>query len=212
LAFIPSELRIWIIAKQGFIADFHEENEYYSVGGNPVLQKKIATPPTYDLGFGSEVLDFESSEPSAVGRVFVIHGHNTSAKESTARFLEKLGLEAVILHEQPNSGDTIIEKFQLNSNVSFAVALLTGDDEAREAGTGSKLKRRARQNVLFEFGFFIGKLGRKRVCALVEEGVEIPSDYQGVVFIPFDTSGHWKFDLIRELKAVGLDVDANRAL
>lgn len=212
LAFVPSELRIWLIAKQGFIADFHEENEYYSVGGNPVLKKRIAAPPTYSLDFEPEVLALEPSEPGVAGRVFVIHGHNTSAKESTARFLEKLGLEAVILHEQPNSGNTIIEKFHLNSNVSFAVALLTGDDEAREAGTRSGLKRRARQNVLFEFGFFIGKLGRKRVCALVEEGVEIPSDYQGVVFIPLDAAGHWKFDLIRELKAVGLDVDANRGL
>ncbi|HEY6253396.1 MAG TPA: nucleotide-binding protein [Candidatus Angelobacter sp.] len=215
LSFIPSELRLWLIAKQGFIADFHEENEYYSVGGNPVLTKKIAVNPAFAPEGEPELFSqtpLETLEPVASSRVFIIHGHNTSAKESVARFLEKLGLEAIILHEQANLGDTIIEKFQLHSDVAFAVALLTGDDEGREAATKGVLKRRARQNAILELGYFMGKLGRKRVCALVEDGVEIPSDYHGVVFIPLDAAGRWKFDLVRELKEAGLDVDANRAL
>ena len=113
------------------------------------------------------------------------------------------------MHEQPNRGATIIEKFETHSDVAFAVALLTGDDEGRTLG--GVLKKRARQNVLFEFGFFIGKLGRHRVCALVDDGVEIPSDYQGVIYIPADSGGKWKMELVRELKAAGLEVDANRA-
>jgi predicted nucleotide-binding protein len=116
------------------------------------------------------------------------------------------------LHEQPNRGGTIIEKFELHADVGFAVALLTGDDEARIVSSNDAFKRRPRQNVLFEFGYFIGKLGRNRVCALVEGDIEIPSDYQGVVYIALDQAGYWKFDLVRELKAVGFDVDANRAL
>ena len=102
----------------------------------------------------------------------------------TARFIEKLGLELIVLHEQPNKGRTIIEKFQDYSNVSYAVVLLTPDDRGGVAS--SKLEEqqpRARQNVIFELGYFIGKLSRKRVCALYIDGVEIPSDYSGVLFI-----------------------------
>jgi predicted nucleotide-binding protein len=144
--------------------------------------------------------------------VFIIHGHNTSIKERVARFLERLGVQSVILHEQPNRGQTLIEKFEFNSEVSFAVALLTGDDEGRALNEPAEFRRRARQNVLLELGFFIGKLGRERVCALLEEEVEIPSDYRGIAYIPIDDAGNWQFLLVRELKAAGFDVDANRAI
>lgn len=109
-------------------------------------------------------------------------------------------------------GRTIIEKFERNSEVGFAVILLTGDDEGKGADSADSLRKRARQNVIFEFGYFLGKLGRSRVCALYEPGGEIPSDYQGVVYISLDTEEYWKFQLVRELKAAGIEVDANRAL
>ncbi|MFH1259507.1 MAG: nucleotide-binding protein, partial [Elusimicrobiota bacterium] len=110
--------------------------------------------------------------------VFVVHGSNDGVKEAVARFINKLNLNPIILHEQPNLGRTLIEKFTDYSNVGFAIVILTGDD----LGKGSKesdLNKRARQNVIFELGYFIGKLGRARVCALYEEGVEFPSDYEG---------------------------------
>jgi predicted nucleotide-binding protein len=213
LSFVPSVLNLYLISTEGFIADFHDENEYFSRGANAVLPKRPARAPAPIFGINApDEVETLPADIATSKRVFVIHGHNTAVKESVARFLEKLCLEAIILHEKPNKGNTIIEKFELHSEAGFAIALLTGDDEARTPAFDAPFKKRARQNVLFEFGYFIGKLGRTRVCALVEEGVEIPSDYQGVVYITLDGAGHWKMDLVRELKAAGLDVDANLAL
>lgn len=144
------------------------------------------------------------------GSVFLVHGHNERAVHETARFLERLGLVVVVLRELPNSGRSIIEKFIEHSNVEFAVVLLTGDDLGRAAKDESEiLTRRARQNVIFELGFFIGKLGRDKVCTLYEPGVDIPSDYSGVLFTRLDPEGLWKLELARELKAAGLPIDLN---
>ena len=144
--------------------------------------------------------------------IFIVHGRDNETKETVARFLEHLDLEPVILHEQPNQGRTIIEKFEQHAQVGFAVALLTPDDIGALQEDARNLKSRARQNVIFEFGYFIGRIGRNRVCALTKGDVEIPSDYDGVVYIPLDDAGGWKMELVRELKGAGIDVDANRAL
>ena len=143
-------------------------------------------------------------------RVFVVHGHDEAARETVARFLEGLGLEPVILHEQANRGRTIIEKFEDHADVAFAVVLLTPDDEGRLGDGKSELNPRARQNVILELGFFLGKLGRKQVCSLVKGDVETPSDYDGVVYTKLDDSNGWKMKLVQELKAARFDVDANR--
>lgn len=146
-------------------------------------------------------------------RVFLVHGHDEAVREQTARFLERLGIEAVILREQPNAGRTIIEKFIDYSDVAFAVVLLTGDDRGgRHDDPYEEQRLHARQNVILELGFFLGKLGRKRVCALYQDGVDIPSDYQGVAFVRLDSGGGWRLELARELKEAGLDIDLNRAL
>lgn len=145
-------------------------------------------------------------------RVFLVHGHNERARETVARFLEKLELECIILHEQPNKRRTVIEKFVDYADVSFAVVLLTSDDRGGLATDSFEAQRaRARQNVILELGFFLGALGRSRVCALYAEGVEIPSDYSGVLFVPLDDSDAWRITLLRELIAAGIQVDANRA-
>ena len=144
--------------------------------------------------------------------VFVIHGRDNEAKEMVARFLEKIGLKPLILHERPDGSRTLIEKFEQHADVGFAVALLTPDDVGSLCGDEDDLKPRARQNVIFEFGFFIGCLGRKRVCALKQGNVEIPSDYAGVLYIDLDSAGGWKMRLIAELKKAGFDVDANKAV
>ena len=141
-------------------------------------------------------------------KVFVIHGHDEAAKLDVARFLEQLDLEPVILAEQPSGGRTIMEKVEAHADVGYAVALLTADDFGSRQGDDA-VRPRARQNVIFELGYFIGRLGRERVCALTKGQPEIPSDYSGVVYIPM-ASDAWKMELIKELKAAGFDVDANK--
>jgi Predicted nucleotide-binding protein containing TIR-like domain len=143
--------------------------------------------------------------------IFVIHGHDHGFKETVARFLELLELQPIILHEQANEGRTIIEKFEDHAGVPFAIALFTPDDVGRNVRT-AELQPRARQNVVFEFGFFVGKLGRNKAAALVKGDVELPSDYDGVIYISVDESQRWRLDLVRELKAANIDVDANKAV
>lgn len=143
--------------------------------------------------------------------VFIIHGRDDGTKETVARFITQLQLNPIILHEQPNQSQTIIEKFEQHAEVAFAIALLTPDDTGGLAEEAPSHKPRARQNVIFEFGYFMGKLGRQRVCALKKENVETPSDYDGVLYIPFDESGAWKMKLVKELKNAGFEVDANLA-
>ena len=142
------------------------------------------------------------------GRIFLIHGRDEAARETVARFLERLGLDPVILAEQPSGSQTIIEKVEAHADVGYAVALLTADDVGSRLGDDA-VQPRARQNVIFELGYFIGRLGRKRVCVLTKGQPEIPSDYSGVVYIPM-ASDAWKIELIKELKAADLDVDANK--
>lgn len=143
-------------------------------------------------------------------RVFIVHGHDDGARETVARLLERLHLDAIVLHEQASGGKTIIEKLEHFSDVDFAVVLLTPDDVgAAKADTGN-LRPRARQNVVLELGLFIGLLTRKHVCALYKGNVELPSDFGGVVYVPMDDGGAWKFLLGRELTAAGFDVDLNR--
>lgn len=143
--------------------------------------------------------------------VFIVHGHNTSILQNVARTIEKLGLTPIILHEQANAGRTIIEKFEGHSNVGFAIILLTDDDEGK-AKTEIDLKRRARQNVVLELGYFIGKLSRSKVLPLYSEGVEVPSDIHGLLYVPLDKAENWKFAIVKELKAAGYSVDANKLL
>ena len=143
-------------------------------------------------------------------KVFILHGHNDALKTAAARLLTKLQLEPVILHEQPNKGRTIIEKFLDYTDVAFALVLLTADDRGGLAGeTPENYSLRARQNVILELGFFVGSLGRERVAAIYEHGVEIPSDYSGVLFIPHDTAGLWQYKAAKEMKAIGIKIDLN---
>lgn len=142
-------------------------------------------------------------------RVFVIHGTDHDTKNSVVEFLKGLGLEPIVLHEQEDGGRTIIEKFEQNADVGFAIALFTPDDEGRPIdGNGGprSLTPRARQNVLFELGFFHGKLGRNRTCAIRKGGVEMPSDYAGILYTPWDDAGGWKGKLKGELKKAGMSV------
>ena len=140
-------------------------------------------------------------------KVFIVHGHDDLVKTETARFIEKLGFEPIILHEQVSAGKTIIEKIEEYTNVGFAIVLYTPCDVGAKKGEESNLKSRARQNVVFEHGYLISKIGRKNVCAIVKGNVETPNDISGVVYI--SREGDWKLDLAKEMRNSGYKVDMN---
>lgn len=143
-------------------------------------------------------------------KIFVVHGHDEGSREAVARFLEGLAFEVIILHEQASEGRTIIEKVEAHSDVGFAVILLTPDDQGCKVG--GELQFRARQNVIVELGYFIGRLGRSRVCALKRGELEIPSDFEGVIYVPFDSFGGWKNAIAKELSAAGFAIDWNKVM
>lgn len=143
-------------------------------------------------------------------KAFIVHGHDVATKERTARFLEKLGFVAVILHEQVNGGKTIIEKLEHFTDVGFSIVLYTPDDVGEAIANQTNLKPRARQNVVFEHGLLIGKLGRERVFPLVtDQNVELPGDISGVVYL---SDNGWEFQLAKEIKALGYEIDFNKLI
>jgi len=150
----------------------------------------------------------------AGGEVFVVHGRDEVVCEAVARFISRLELTPVILHEQAHEeasqGRTLVEKLEHHGNVGYAVVLLTPDDVG---GSCSKeLQFRAQQDVVLELGYFIGRLGRDHVCAVHRGELELPSDDMSVIYIPFDGSGGWRLTLAKGLKAAGFPVDMNKAL
>lgn len=143
-------------------------------------------------------------------RVFIVHGQDDRRKYELEAYLQKLMSESpVILHQQPNGGRVLIEKFEDSAaSVGFAVVLLTADDLGRPASlTTQDDQPRGRQNVVFELGFFIGLIGRSRVAVLYDDGVELPSDINGLAYIPLDSAGAWKGKLASEINHQGIAVD-----
>jgi len=143
--------------------------------------------------------------------IFIVHGHNNEIKTEVAFTISKLGLNPIILHEQPNAGKTIIEKIEAHSNVGFAIVLIT-DDDIGKSKTEIAYRSRSRQNVVLELGYFIAKLGRDKVCPLYFKGVELPSDIQGLLYVEIDRAETWKIKLVKELKSAGYNVDANKII
>ena len=138
------------------------------------------------------------------GQVFVVHGRDNNARGMVSDFLRGLDLEPIVLQEQANAGRTIIEKFEHFSHVGFAVVLFTPDDVGGLADAPTQSSFRARQNVIFELGYFIAQMSRSRVCVLHKGSVEIPSDYSGVLYITLDDDGDWQSELKRELENAGM--------
>ena len=159
----------------------------------------------------SPATDIPATAQVQGNKVFVVHGHDEEILFKTKDLLRKLLLEPIILRELPDEGRTIIEKLvEYSAQAGFAVVLLTPDDiGGSKSDSHEKLKLRARQNVILELGLFLGRLGRKRVCILYQKEVEIPSDYQGVLFVEVDEHGAWQTKLAREIKKAGLEVDLN---
>lgn len=144
-------------------------------------------------------------------KVFIVHGHDNEVKLEVARFIEKIGFEPIILHEQASNSKTIIEKIESYSDVGFGVVLYTDCDVGAKKSDFEHLNKRARQNVVFEHGFLIGKLGRANVCSLVKGDIETPNDISGVVYTSMD-AGHWQIELAKEMKASGYTVDMNKVI
>lgn len=196
---------------------------FYNSGGrkiSPELQGMVAQ---VFVPFGRDFIDYVKQETGVVElttipernastarKVFVVHGHSEAAKEKMARFLLRLDFEPIILHEQASGNRTVIEKIEANSDVGFAVVLLTPDDLGGPVG-GDTLPR-ARQNVILELGYFVGKLGRSRVAVFKQGDVEVPSDFGGVVYIQLDGAGAWQQALGKELKEAGFEVDWNKIM
>ena len=162
------------------------------------------------------ILENNGSEESVVTKmskkVFVVHGRDDLTKNEVSLFLRAIGLEPIILHMRPNGGRHLLTKFQEESDgADFAVVLMTPDDEGGLAGA-AEMRPRARQNVVLELGFFLGKLGPANVAALMRDDVEKPSDFDGIAYIPFDASGSWKTQLARELQYAKVPFDPGKLL
>lgn len=154
---------------------------------------------------------FSSKQPIARNKrkVFIVHGRDNEAKQEVSRFIERLGLEPLILHELASAGMTIIEKIEHYSNdADFAIVLYTACDHGRGVHESNiPPKNRARQNVVFEHGYLMAKLGRENVLPLVKGDIEIPNDISGVVYSPLDAFGAWKSEIAKELKGCGYDIN-----
>lgn len=159
------------------------------IGGAPGWRSLVATPKT------GKALD------QGKAKIFIVHGHDNEMKEAVARLITNAGLTPVILHEQPDQGRTIIEKLEVHAEVDYAVALFSPDDKCI---VERKTVWRARQNVIFELGFFLGRLGRSRVTVLHRGKVDVLSDFQGVLRKPYDPGGAWRQELLKELESAGL--------
>lgn len=147
-----------------------------------------------------------NDKKASFDKVFIVHGHNDELKESIARLIDRQEITPIILHEQVNRGATIIEKIESNSDVQAAICLFTADDLGKEKNDREE-KLRARQNVIFEAGYFIGKLGREHTIIISDENIEIPTDLQGIVYT---NSTDWKLSILKELRAIGYSIDYNK--
>lgn len=201
---------------------YFAEQHFYDpeVSGDSLLhnlrmlhEKMLSYQATHFPPVTGENISSKSSTPIVMDnkKVFIVHGHDNEAKQELARVLEKSGFEAIILHEQPNSGKTIIEKIECYTDVGYAIVLYTECDKGRDKSVPvEQEKNRARQNVVFEHGYLIAKLGRDHVCALVKGEIETPGDISGVVYISMDANGAWKMQVARDMQDVGLPVDMNK--
>ncbi|PGB76655.1 hypothetical protein COM05_28705 [Bacillus toyonensis] len=173
-----------------------------------VSDNLLLGPPGYLL---EEKEEEEGGKEMDNKKVFIVHGHDNNLKQQLEIFLSRVGLKPIVLHREANQGRTIIEKFEAHSDVKYAFVLLTPDDIGCSVKDKDQpvedYKLRARQNVIFELGFFIGKLGRENVCTLYVEGVELPNDISGLVYQQVNNNiEDVGFHIIKELKAAGLEV------
>lgn len=210
---LPSFLRqhrnldsFWGFIKLKF-GTYAERRTYLSEQFTPILDALEFGQPVQPAPQANPVKSIPTPPPVARNKrkVFIVHGRDNEAKQEAGRFIEKLGLEAIILHEQASEGMTIIEKIERYSNdADFALVLYTACDHGRGVHeSNTQPKNRARQNVVFEHGYLMAKLGRENICSLVKGDIETPNDISGVVYVSMDSNGAWKNEVANELKACG---------
>ncbi len=159
--------------------------------------------------FGEKLQRATTSNKMVSNKVFIVHGHDNALKDELAAFVHTIGLEPIILHRQPDLGDTVIEKIEANNDVGYAFILMTPDDlafgaSAKEVPPRDSMEKRARPNVIFEFGYFCGLLGRKHVCCLLKGDVTVPSDLSGLVYKRVNPNiESIAYAIIKELKSLG---------
>ncbi len=186
--------------------------EGQGISGKLVLDEKRKELSIIKEENKTEIIEkTKNIEKSNNQKVLIIHGQDEEKKETIASFLTKLGLEPVIPHEESRHGINLMDKF-LESGVSFAIILLTGDEYGYPKGRPEESKPRSQQNVIFELGFLTGRLRQNLFCTLYEEGLDLPSEYQGNVFIPYDLGGLWKVLTARAMKIANVDLDMNKAI
>lgn len=154
--------------------------------------------------------DCQNSKTEMNRNVFVVYGHDKASRNELQIILQRWKLNPLILEELPSKGQTIIEKLEENMDrASFAIVLLTPDDEGKKAGAETGLMGRARQNVILEMGMLLAKLGRDKVALLYKDPTtfEIPSDMAGLMYISFKDSveeakNHLAKEIYNSLKIV----------
>ena len=194
----------WAFIKERF-ATYADRRRFLVEEFEPVLNILEFGEAVIELDpFGEQAIE-SSATSTEKGKVFLVHGRDNEAKQEVARHIESLGIGVIILHEQASSGMTIIEKIEHYANeASFALVLYTACDLGRGIlETKVHPRNRARQNVVFEHGYLMSKLGRKNVCALVKGQIETPNDISGVVYVGLDPAGAWKREVEKELEACG---------
>lgn len=190
---------IWVVTKE----DAFSDDEYTQDVTTEIMKEaRVRMKESPNLSLNPSSMEIDNK------KVFIVHGHDESVKISVARFLERLELKPIILHEQASGGATIIEKIENNADVGFGIVLYTPCDLGK-AKEDEELQMRARQNVVFEHGYLIAKLGRPNVCALVKDNIEKPNDIAGVVYVNYDSGNGWHMELFKELKNAGYKLDAN---
>lgn len=213
MTYLSDEKYLQLLTNPDILQNFSSQiSSRFSEGFNLRSIKLIPEAKKFIVNFLDELGEKKlkvNYKNSTTENIFIVHGKNKEMKVSVARTIEKLGLKPIILHEQPNLGKTIIEKFEEYSEVGYAIILLSPDDKGypRDANP-SDAKLRARQNVIFEFGYFAGKLGRENVVALFLEDIkfEMPTDLSGILYIPYDKNEVWKYRLVEELQNRGYHV------
>ena len=150
-----------------------------------------------------------NSLPPTKSRVFIVHGHNLGILAEVEAFVLKANKRPIVLKDQSRPGKNLLDELiQHSKGVQFAIVILSADDVARAEGEPQdQLRYRGRQNAVFEFGFLVRQLGKSKVFVLHEQGVEMPSDYGGVIYIPYDTTGAWKGLLAKAIGATGIPIN-----
>lgn len=160
-----------------------------------------------DISNANPELELKKPKAAKGNIVFIIHGHDNELKSEVLLLLKRAGVNSFVLHEQADRGRTVIDKLlEETDHAGYAVALLTPDDLTHDGNN------RARQNVILEIGYFIGRLGKERLRMIVRDQVEIPSDLTGILYEKYETTGAWKIKLLKEMQSVGIYVDIQGAI